>query len=310
MLSHRMDESVTTAGTRGPLVALRSLDELWFQVAGTLCNLSCSHCFISCNPRNDSFGFLDLLTVKRFLAESAALGVKEYYFTGGEPFLNREMIAILEETLRMGPASVLTNGTVFREKTVSELRRIHDASRYSLEIRVSIDGCDAAMNDPIRGEGTFEAALRGVDLLVAAGFLPIITMVRTWPEEKSLEVLRSFSAELRRRGYSRPRFKVLPTLRIGMEESRTRGYLPEERITDAMLEGYDATQLLCSHSRIVTDRGVAVCPILIEEPGAHMGKHLAESHHPFAVTHAACYTCYLYGAICANMGASASGIDR
>lgn len=292
-----------------PLVELQSLEELWFQVSGTLCNLSCTHCFISCNPKNDSFGFLDLETVRRYLAESRALGVKEYYFTGGEPFLNHDMLPILDETLQLGPASVLTNATVFRGNTIAELRRITQRSSYSLEIRVSIDGYEAAMNDPLRGKGTFAAAMKGVDQLVEAGFLPIITMVQTWPEEKTLEVFTRFAGELRRRGYSRPRIKILPALRIGMEESRTHGYLPEERITTEMMEGYDPNDLLCSHSRIVTDRGVAVCPILIEAPGAHLGKRLADSLQPFPVVHSACYTCYLYGTICANTGATL-GADR
>src|SRR5947209_13437018 len=87
-----------------PVVPLASLDDLWFQVAGTLCNLECRHCFISCGPHNRTFGFLDLEIVQRALDESVDLGVKEYYFTGGEPFLNRDMAAILELTLRYGPA--------------------------------------------------------------------------------------------------------------------------------------------------------------------------------------------------------------
>jgi molybdenum cofactor biosynthesis enzyme MoaA len=290
-------------------VELENLDELWFQVSGTLCNLSCSHCFISCNPKNDSFGLLDLATVRRYLAESRALGVKEYYFTGGEPFLNQDMLPILEETLRLGPASVLTNGTLFRGNTIADLRRISLGSPYSLEIRVSIDGYEPAMNDPLRGEGTFAAAMRGVDQLVEAGFLPIITMVQTWPDDQTLEVFTQFSGELRRRGYSRPRIKILPTLKIGMEEARTHGYMPEERITGEMMANFDPNDLLCSHSRIVTDRGVAVCPILIETPAAHLGQSLADSLQPFPVVHSACYTCYLHGTICSNTGATL-GTDR
>ncbi|HZN60710.1 MAG TPA: radical SAM protein [Planctomycetota bacterium] len=293
-----------------PFVALQALDELWFQVGGTLCNLSCTHCFVSCNPSNDSFKFLGLERVKRFLRESVDLGVKEYYFTGGEPFLNRELLPILEETLCYGPASVLTNGTVFQEKNVRELRRIADGSRYTLELRVSIDGPTAEINDPLRGAGAFDAALHGVDLLVQEGFLPIITVVQTWPEEQSLVLLAQFADVLRRRGYTRPRLKLLPTLRIGMEAMRTRGYTPEERVHAEMLEGYDVQRLICSHSRIVTDRGVAVCPILIEEPGAHLGETLADALTPFAVSHAACYTCYLYGSICVNASTASPGRDR
>ena len=95
-----------------PSISLAALDELWFQVAGTLCNLTCHHCFISCSPHNRSFGFLTLQAVEQRLEEARELGVKEYYFTGGEPFLNPQMTAILVATLKYGPATVLTNGTV------------------------------------------------------------------------------------------------------------------------------------------------------------------------------------------------------
>src|SRR5437667_12578672 len=133
-----------------PLVHLADLDDLWFQVAGTTCNLTCTHCFISCSPHNHNFGFLDLDTVQRYLDESVALGVKEYYFTGGEPFLNRDMTAILELTLQYGPATVLTNGTVFRDDWLARLRAADEASPYSLEFRVSMDGFSAAHNDAVR----------------------------------------------------------------------------------------------------------------------------------------------------------------
>src|SRR5438876_320423 len=146
------------SATPSPAVELAHLDELWFQVAGTVCNLECRHCFISCSPQNHTFGFLNLATVQRVLDESALLGVKEYYFTGGEPFLNRDMVAILELTLRYGPATVLTDGTVFKEEWLERLARADAASPYSLEFRMSIDGFTAAMNDPVRGPGTFDRA--------------------------------------------------------------------------------------------------------------------------------------------------------
>src|SRR5262249_9473204 len=106
-----------------PVVPLSHLDDLWFQVTGTLCNLACRHCFISSSPHNKSFGFLGLDTIRRVLDESVGLGVKEYYFTGGEPFLHPDMTAILELTLRYGPATVLTNGTLFKNDSLQRLAR-------------------------------------------------------------------------------------------------------------------------------------------------------------------------------------------
>ena len=154
--------TVTTALNDVPRVEFKSLDELWFQVSGTLCNLTCNHCFISCSPHNDSFGYLSLEMVEQMLAESVAWGVREYYFTGGEPFLNREILPILERTLEYGPATVLTNGTVMKPEWLVRLRAAEERGPFSLEFRVSIDGPSPVINDPVRGKGTFGRAMKGV----------------------------------------------------------------------------------------------------------------------------------------------------
>jgi molybdenum cofactor biosynthesis enzyme MoaA len=286
--------------TPAPVVPLAHLDELWFQAGGTVCNLECTHCFISCSPHNPSFGMLALETVRAALEESVRLGVKEYYFTGGEPFLNRDMVPILELTLRYGPATVLTNGTVLRDDGLERLRRAEEASPYSLEFRVSLDGCTAEENDPVRGAGTFPRILRGVGQLVAHGFLPIVTVTRTRDDQNDAELFEGLVRLLRGIGYERPRLKLLPTLRIGAEVERQRGYHADERVTPEMMDGYDAGQLLCNHARVMTDRGVHVCPILIEAPDARLGATLAEGLAPYPLRHHACYTCYQYGALCAN----------
>jgi molybdenum cofactor biosynthesis enzyme MoaA len=283
-----------------PFLRLQSLDNLWFQVAGTLCNLRCHHCFISCSPENHSFGFLTLAEVKARLAESEALGVKEYYFTGGEPFANRELLAILEETLRHGPATVLTNGTLITPEIAQQLAALFDATIYSLEIRVSIDGFSPESNDPIRGDGTFVRAMRGVRHLVAAGLLPIITAMRSWDIQDDDVHLAGFRKALKNIGYDRPRIKLLPSLKLGAETGRTRGYTEEEIVTEEMLGGYDTAQLLCANSRIVTDKGVYVCPILIDSPDARLGETLAEATTGYTLGHRACYTCWQFGAICSN----------
>ena len=287
-------------GTSDPVVPLAHLDDLWFQVAGTLCNLECGHCFISCSPHNHNFGFLDLETVRRNLEESVRLGVKEYYFTGGEPFLNREMVEILELTLQYGPATVLTNGTVLKDEWLMRLRRAEAGSPYSLEFRLSIDGYTALQNDPIRGPGTFDRALRGVRQLLAHGFLPIITVTQVRDEDNPALLFDGFVCLLKAHGYDRPRIKVLPTLRIGAEAMRGRGYHSEERVTLEMMDGFDQGHLVCNHSRIVTDRGIYVCPILIDSPDARLGATLQEGLTGYPLRHQACYTCYQYGAICAN----------
>jgi len=299
-----VEESVKPSPAEIPWAPLHSLDALWFQVGGTICNLWCTHCFISCSPENHTFGFMSRKSVHKFLEESKSLGVKEYYFTGGEPFMNREMLGILEDALAIGPATVLTNGILLNERVTSRLRKIADGSIFSLEIRVSIDGFTAESNDAIRGDGSFDKAMKGVKNLVDVGFLPIITAAQTWGDSESEAIFQGFRKMLIEMGYTRPRIKLIPPLRIGREKVRGRGYDKFEYITNEMMVDYDDGLLQCTHSRMVTDKGVYVCPILIDYPEAKLSSRLIDSFTSYPLKHQACYTCYIAGAICHNFSAS------
>jgi molybdenum cofactor biosynthesis enzyme MoaA len=286
-----------------PILEPGHLDALWFQVTGTRCNLRCSHCFISCSPNNDAFGLLSMEEVERRLEESVSLGVREYYFTGGEPFLHPRIVDILTLSLSYGPTTVLTNGTLLKRRHVEPLAAAAQGSRWSLEFRLSLDGFDAASNDTLRGAGSFERAIEGLELLLSYGFLPIVTVVRTWDLGAEPEVYRRFVTALRACGCEQPRVKTMPALRIGAEAERAGGYADHERVTNEMLAEYDLDQLVCAHSRVVTDRGIWVCPILLDAADGELGDDLERAAHtPFALAHAACHTCWLHGAICANPG--------
>src|SRR5262249_30466493 len=166
--------------------------------------------------------------------------------------------------------------------------------------RVSLDSFTAEDNDAVRGHGTFERILRGIEHLLRFDFLPIVTVTRTRDDDDESALFDGFVHLLKSRGYDRPRIKILPTLRLGAEAARQRGYHASERVTPEMMDGFDHNLLICHHSRIVTDRGVHVCPILIEAPDGRLGTTLAEARQPFALRHHACFTCYQYGTICSN----------
>ena len=281
-----------------PRVSLQSLDTLWFQVGGTLCNLACTHCFVSCSPTNHTHELMSLAEVRRYLDEAVRLGVREYYFTGGEPFLNPEMEAILSATLDVGPATVLTNGLLLDPARCARLKALADASDYSLDLRVSIDGYDAGSNDPIRGEGTFDRILGGIRNLAAAGLNPVITVTEVCREAAADSGKEKFFALLRAIGIERPRLKILPVFRIGAEAERGGAYESWQRLRegDAPVDGWDHLQ--CSACRMATGQGVWVCPILVNEPSAKMGEALADTLGSFPLAHAACWTCHVYGVSC------------
>ena len=111
-------------------------------------------------------------------------------------------------------------------------------------------------------------------------------------------------------GYNRPRIKILPSIKIGKEAVRTKGYDEYEYVTNEMLVDYEISNLICANSRIATSKGVYVCPILIDSPDAKLGDTLKESVKPYELKHQACYTCYLFGAVCSNLPTGRQALDR
>jgi sulfatase maturation enzyme AslB (radical SAM superfamily) len=193
---------------------------------------------------------------------------------------------------------VLTNGVLIRTDTAAHLRALSDASPYSLDLRISIDGADAAANDPIRGEGTFERILAGIRILAAAGINPVVTVTEACEGALSAEGRARLLAFLRRSGLAQPRLKIMPLLRLGAETRRSRAYAEWESLMGRTLTPDEAEALQCSSCRMVTSKGVYVCPILIDFPGARMADTLVEALRPFALGYAACFTCHEQGLSC------------
>lgn len=282
-------------------VPLLGMDTLWFQVSGTVCNIKCEHCFISCSPTNHAHEMMSRSRIKTYLDESEKLGVKEYYFTGGEPFLNRDIWGILEDTLRIGPANVLTNGMLITDAWAERLAGLRDNSEYSLDIRISLDSFEEEGNDRIRGRGVFKRAVEGMKNLARHCFVPVITAVAVWDPAKDEQVRREFIELLATIGIKRPRLKVLPVLHIGAEVRRTAGYAENDYVTKEDFRpdlGFGPELLQCSSCRMVTSKGVYVCPILIEEDSARMGETIQETLRPFPLAYQACHTCWVDGLSC------------
>src|SRR2546427_278463 len=120
-----------------PKVELKHLDNLWFQVTGTLCNIACTHCFNSSGPNVRTFGFLSLERVRSEMETAVRLGVKEVFFTGGEPFLHSQLLEMLSLSLACAPTTVLTNGTLITDRVADRLAEIERGDRKSTRLNSS-----------------------------------------------------------------------------------------------------------------------------------------------------------------------------
>lgn len=288
----------TEVGGDGPGLAFAGLDTLWLQVTGTVCNIACRHCFITCGPKNDSHPIMETAEVLAILDQARACGVRDYYFTGGEPFLHPDILLLIRRTLALGPLTILTNGMLLDPPIARELADIFRASVMSLDLRVSLDGITAAENDPIRGKGTFEAIMAGAANLLAEGINPVFTVTTVHAAYEGNDGRLRFIDALAARGFTRPRVKFIPPFHLGREARRSKGY-PEGAVLGRgdLFEG-EEDLLLCGSSRTVTARGVYPCPILIEEDGCRLGDRLEDGLHPIRLGHPACVTCHVEGFTC------------
>jgi len=287
-----------SAGTKIPEVPLIRLETLWMQVGGTLCNLQCTHCFISCGPQNHTHEMMTLEQVQNTLAESKELGVKDYYITGGEVFINPEIFEILEAILSFGPLDALTNGTLITKEKSERLKNIQDRSGHKLRFRVSMESFDEAQNDQIRGQGAFRRAVGGIRNLAESGFSPILTITRNWDEANDVEMEKKFLDFLKQNNVQKPRIKILPGFLLGRLAENIRQYENDEHVTEKCFESFDMANLQCSSSRMATGKGVYVCPILVEHDSAKMGDTIKDTLRPFPMAHSACYTCRVTGMTC------------
>jgi MoaA/NifB/PqqE/SkfB family radical SAM enzyme len=284
---------------RAPEVRLESLDTLWLQLTGTLCNIACRHCFITCGPHEDRVPMMESSAVHRLLDEAEALGVREFYFTGGEPMMHPDFFALCEATLARGPLTVLTNGLLVDDEGARRARVIFDEARYSFELRVSLDGMSAEINDPVRGRGTFDQIAAGLRELARVGLSPIVTVVEHAEGMAAAGERLKFLDFARGLGLSRPRVKFLPLLRIGREERRTHGYSQDDLdVLTTELTADVEERLVCKSGRLATANGVLTCPILLDAPGARLAATLRDSLGPIRLAWSACRTCIAEGLSC------------
>ncbi len=160
------------------------------------CNLACVHCLSSSGQRDDRE--LSTEQAKAVLDELAALQVFYINIGGGEPMIRRDFFEIVEHSIANNiGVKFSTNGAFIDKKNAERL-----AAMDYLDIQISLDGTDAVTNDAVRGEGSYDTAIRAMDNLKAAGFGQFkISVVVTRHNVDQLDAFKaladSYGAQLR-----------------------------------------------------------------------------------------------------------------
>jgi uncharacterized Fe-S cluster-containing radical SAM superfamily protein len=298
------DPDWTANGNPRATVALKRLATLWFNT-GTLCNLACDGCYIESSPTNDRLVYLGAAEVDAFLDEIAdgALGTREIGFTGGEPFMNPDIIAMLESALARGfDVLVLTNAMRPMMKCADALLALKKRYGDALSLRVSLDHYSEAGHEHVRGPRSWTPALAGLRWLSENGFALAVAGRRCWAEDEAglrLGFAELFAAQGIAVDAGNPAQLVL------FPEMDAARDVPE--ITTACWDilGKSPDDIMCATARMVIKRKgdarptVSPCTLLPFETAFDLGHTLAEASAPVALNHPHCAAfCVLGGASC------------
>jgi uncharacterized Fe-S cluster-containing radical SAM superfamily protein len=298
------DPLVTAKGERRASVGLKALTTLWFNT-GTLCNITCANCYIESSPRNDRLAYLTAAEIAGFLDEIAAagLGTAEIGFTGGEPFMNPQLLAMLEDALARGfRVLVLTNAMKPMMRRRAQLLALRARFGDLLTLRVSIDHHTKALHETERGAGSWAPAIAGLKFLADNGFATHVAGRLCWGETEAA-ARAGYRALFAALGVaidadSLSRLVLFPEMdaRVDVPEITTACWGILKKSPDAVM---------CASSRMVVKRRGAARPVVLSctllpyDDAFEMGETLAEASGPVKLNHPHCAKfCVLGGASC------------
>lgn len=305
------DPLLTAGGEARAHVPLVRLETLWFNT-GSLCNITCDHCYMESSPENDALVYISAQEADVFLdeIERETLSTIEIGLTGGEPLMNPGTPAIIESALSRGfRVLVLTNAMKplwnKRQALLDMRARLGETlTNHNLTFRVSIDHYAKDRHEALRGPDSWAPMMKGLGWLVDNGFPITIAGRLCWGEGEADERARYqdlFDTENIPLDAHNPAELVLfPEMDAGKD-------VPEITVNCWSILNVRPDAMMCATSRMVVKRRGAPAPIVVPctllpyDTAFDLGPRLAGTEGPVPLNHPHCATfCVLGGASCST----------
>jgi sulfatase maturation enzyme AslB (radical SAM superfamily) len=284
------------------------LEDLWI-MQGSLCDLRCKHCYTASSPSNNRLQQITSVELRPHLEAAASFGVQKIYFTGGEVFVNEdvmqgraerneEFLCSLRLALEIAPVEILTNGRRYIRNHFDALRELHHRFPGRLTLRITLESPVEAEHDSIRGRTTFAQTVATVRELGKMGFTPVITAEHPLLQEQNPEAIRqSYEALF-------PGMRIEVNLienmlemghQLGTLAARGQRPMPEVFITTKCfgLLNRAPESLMCHFSRCIQKIDGALryypCPVIYDDERFDLGSTLEESFRRVYIAHKNCY---------------------
>ena len=301
---------VTAKGEARASVPFRRLETLWINT-GTLCNIECANCYIHSSPTEDRLAYFTaedaapLYDEAAEIARDAGSALPEIGFTGGEPFMNPDMLVMAGEALSRGhKVLILTNAMqpMMRPKVKEGLIALRDRFGGALKLRVSLDHYTEALHDRERGAGSFTKTMEGLRWLAENGF-SLAVAGRTTSGEDERQERGGYTTLFAREGISLDPFN--PSILVLFPEMDEQADVPEITAACWGILHKEPADMMCATSRMAVKRKgagdpvIVSCTLLPDDLQFEMGRTIRDSLSPVKLNHPHCAKfCVLGGASC------------
>jgi len=295
------DQKVTADGSNRAFIEARNIKTLWFNT-GTLCNIECKNCYIESSPKNDSLAYLTFEEVKSFIDEAIDknLGTNEIGFTGGEPFMNKDIMKMIDYSLNKNfKVLVLSNAMKPMLNRTKELIKLNHSN---LTIRVSIDHYEKEKHEEIRGKNTYDVMMQGLKWLNENNFNYTLATRLLW-NEKEEDLRKNFGTFIKNNNLKLDTNS--PKELVTFAEMDEKIDTPEITTSCWDILNKDPNDIMCSWSRMVVRKknsknpSVIACTLLPYADEFDLGETLTNSLQKIYLNHKHCSKfCVLGGSSC------------
>ncbi len=300
------DPFITAKGETRASVALTNPKTLWVNT-GTLCNIECVNCYIESSPTNDALVYFPRTDLLNYLDQVAERGwpIEEIGFTGGEPFMNADMIDMARDSLERGyRVLILTNAMLpmMRRAVKQGLMELKADFGDRLTLRISLDHWSEKLHDKERGAGSFEKSLIGMRWLRDQGITMAVAGRTVWGETDA-DARAGYAALFEREGFGIEAFN--PGTTVLFPEMDETVEVPEITTACWGILNKSPDAMMCASSRMLVRRkgagkpSVLACTLLAYDPQFELGETLEEAEKPVQLNPPHCAKfCVLGGASC------------
>lgn len=266
-----------------PVIELKELNNLFIELTAKNCNQKCKHCYLDFPVSKTVKDFMQVEKIKNALNDTMNENIQCIYLTGAEPMTHPEFNTILRMCLKRASVCICTNASFINEKKARFLKKVEDESKNEIIFKLSIDHYNEIKNDDIRGRGSYRQTLNAIKSLIKYNFNPILSIVNYYQEDKKV-LISEFHKLCTKIGFETTDFNFQINEYYNKYKTSSEDIAINER-------DFDCRKFDCQNGRILTEKGVYVCPFLANDHRGRMGSDFKNFSKKMYLESDFCLTC-------------------